>query len=108
MNILTVEDERFYFLEQVQARQQPARGVGAPIVNLGHLHAQPADVDREFAEQSLPAKIVNHAERLLRFAERKNRHEDAAARLEHAIDRFRQAAFLSGPSESFRQWTVAA
>ena len=107
VNRLSIENERRHFFEQLQARQQPARGEGAPIVNLGHLHAQPTDVDGKFAKQTFPPKFVDHAERLLRFAERKNRREDAAADAENAIDRFCESPLLGGPPESFRQRTVA-
>ena len=107
VNGLAVENKRRDFLEQLQARQQPACRQRAPIVNLGHLHAQSADVDRKFAEQFFPPKFVDHAERLLRFAERKNRHEDAATGAENTIDRFCESPLLGGPRESFRQRTIA-
>ena len=54
---LAVENERLDLLEQLQAWKQPAGRQRPAIVNLGHLHAQTADVDRKFTQQFLLAGI---------------------------------------------------
>ena len=92
----------------MQPRQQPERGERAPIVNLRQLHAQSPDVDGKLAEQFFPAEFVNHSERFLRFAQGKDRHQDAAAAFERVIDRRGQPPLLRLASEIFRQRTVAA
>jgi hypothetical protein len=108
LNCLAVENERIHLLEQLQTRQEPAHRQRTPIVDLGHLHAQTADVDRKLAQQFLLPEFVNHAERLLRFAQRKDRHKDAAPGIKGALDRVREAAFLALARETLRQRVISA
>ena len=102
------KNERLQLFEQLQTRKIPAAGEREVIVDLRHLHAQSADVERKIAQHFLAPETMDERQRLLRFAQGKDRHEDAAAAREGALDRFRPAAFLGRARESFRLRRVTA
>src|SRR5437762_13994945 len=78
-------------------RHMQARHVGAPIVEIGHLGTEAADINWKLSRKrsGFTTEFVKHCQDLLRFSEREDRYEHARAALKSCGDRFCQASLFT-------------
>ena len=105
---LAIQDERLHRFQQLQPWKIPPAVEREAIVNLRHLQAQTADVDRKIAEQFLAPKAMDHGQRLLCLAQREDRHENATPIRKSPPDRLRQPLLLRRARETLGQGVIAA
>src|SRR5216684_6796339 len=79
----------------------------APIVNIGELRAETADIDRKFGQQTLPAKLVKHRENFLCFAQCEHWYQHARVALKRGPERLAEASLLTGAGPALRFCVVA-
>src|SRR5206468_7873058 len=63
-----IENEWRYLSHELQPRQLPPRRVRAPVVDIGELRAETADINWKLGQQPLPSKPVEHRQNLLCLA----------------------------------------
>src|SRR5437763_17106204 len=69
----------------------------APVVNIGELRAETADINRKFGQQPLPAKLVKHRKNFLCFAQCEHWYQHARVALNRSSDRLGEPSLLISP-----------
>src|SRR5581483_1415349 len=107
-DVLSIQDKRIDLVHELHARKLTPAHARTLVVNVRHLGAEPADVDRTIVEHLRAFKIVDHREHFLRFTESEYRNEDAAALIERGVDRVTQTFFFARARPAGRRGMIAS
>src|SRR5205807_5135892 len=79
----------------------------APVVNIGELRAETADINRKFGQQPLPAKLVKHRQNFLCFAQCEHWYQHARVALKRSSERLGEPSLLISAGPALWFWVVA-